>query len=245
MRRRPSPALIVACVALVAAMSGAAVALPGKNSVKSNDIAKNAVKDKQIKKNAVRSSEIKNGKVKSADLKDESVNGKKVADGSLSATDLGDYAVLGDGTKVAATAGVDFDVARAAAPETPLYSTDTIEIYAKCLLNSTTTRVRGEIYVRTSADGAMMEGQDDLPGTGSGGTEFLTVATLEADRQLDVQNAGPNAASYDEAEGAITTAKGRSMQVLTAIGAKQGNPAGGNGPFGVGDVCLFGGSVHG
>jgi hypothetical protein len=35
------------------------------------------------------------------------------------------------------------------------------------------------------------------------------------------------------------------MQVLTAIGAKQGNPAGGNGPFGVGDVCLFGGSVHG
>jgi hypothetical protein len=61
--RRPSPALIVAITALVAALSGTAIALPGKNSVKSND----------IQKNAVGSSDIKNNKVKGADVKESSL----------------------------------------------------------------------------------------------------------------------------------------------------------------------------
>jgi hypothetical protein len=38
---RPSPALIVALIALVAALAGSAVALPGKNKVDKNDIKKN------------------------------------------------------------------------------------------------------------------------------------------------------------------------------------------------------------
>jgi hypothetical protein len=61
--RRPSPALIVAIVALVAALAGTAVALPGKNSVKGNDIAKNAVK----------SSDIANDKVKGVDVLESSL----------------------------------------------------------------------------------------------------------------------------------------------------------------------------
>jgi hypothetical protein len=36
--RRPKPAMIVAFIALVAALSGSAVALPGKNTVDSGDI---------------------------------------------------------------------------------------------------------------------------------------------------------------------------------------------------------------
>lgn len=64
-KRRPTAALIVAIVALVAAMSGAAVALPGKNTVKSNDIAKDAVKSSDIAKEAVSSAEITDDKVKS------------------------------------------------------------------------------------------------------------------------------------------------------------------------------------
>lgn len=43
-RRLPSPAMIVAIVALVVGLTGSAVALQGKNSVKSNDIAPGNVK---------------------------------------------------------------------------------------------------------------------------------------------------------------------------------------------------------
>ena len=59
-RRRISPALVLSVVALFAALSGAAVALPGSNTVDSGD--------------------IKDGKVKSADLED----------GGVRAADLGD-----------------------------------------------------------------------------------------------------------------------------------------------------------
>jgi hypothetical protein len=52
--RRPSPALIIALVALTAALAGSAIALPGKNSVKSNDIAAGAVKGKDIAEGAVK-----------------------------------------------------------------------------------------------------------------------------------------------------------------------------------------------
>jgi hypothetical protein len=51
-RRLPSPALVVAFVALCAALAGSAAALPGKNSVKKDDIAPRAVLPKHIAKGA-------------------------------------------------------------------------------------------------------------------------------------------------------------------------------------------------
>jgi hypothetical protein len=41
--RRPSPARLVAAIALVAALGGSAVALPGKNNVDKNDLQKKVV----------------------------------------------------------------------------------------------------------------------------------------------------------------------------------------------------------
>lgn len=67
-RLLPSPALIVAIVALIAALAGSAVALQGKNSVKSNDIANNAVKGSKIAKDAVTGAKIRNGSVTAPDL---------------------------------------------------------------------------------------------------------------------------------------------------------------------------------
>ena len=64
----PSPAMVVALIALVAALAGTATALPGKNSVDKNDIKKNAVKSKNIKKGQVKSSDIADGAVAEADL---------------------------------------------------------------------------------------------------------------------------------------------------------------------------------
>src|SRR5919107_4079476 len=71
--RRPSPALIVAIVALIAALAGSAIALPGKNSVKSNDIAKNAVRSSDVKNDSLKGKDIKEstlGKVPSAENAD-------------------------------------------------------------------------------------------------------------------------------------------------------------------------------
>lgn len=80
-RRLPSPALVVAIVALVAALGGSAVALQGKNSVKSNDIAPSAVKGK----------DIATGAIKPQDLDLIKVDGEAgpLPTASVPATDLG------------------------------------------------------------------------------------------------------------------------------------------------------------
>lgn len=52
--RLPSPALVVAIVALVAALGGSAVALQGRNSVESNDIAPGAVKGRDMHTGAIK-----------------------------------------------------------------------------------------------------------------------------------------------------------------------------------------------
>lgn len=257
--RKPSPALVVATIALIAAMSGAAIALPGKNSVKSNDIAKNSVKSKQIKKNAIKSKHVKDGAIGGAEIADgavtgaklgaDSVDGSKVADGSLSGADLGSesvgpekiqsFAVSDDGNliRVVATEAATLAAAQTAAPETALYSNGPVDVYAKCFRDSAAGEIRGEIYARTTADGAMMEGNDDLPDFNA---TLLDAATVEENRELDTQNATvANTASFDEAEGLIATPTGEVDTLLTAIGVKQGALPGGNGPFGAGNVCLF------
>ncbi len=67
-KRLPSPAMVVAIVGLVVGLTGSAVALQGKNSVKSNDIAANAVKGKDIASNAVKSRQIAESAITSPKL---------------------------------------------------------------------------------------------------------------------------------------------------------------------------------
>ena len=76
--RRPSPALLVAVIALVAALAGSAVALPGKNQVDKNDIKKGAVTKKALKKGAVTKKAIKAGAVTEAKLGDGAVTAAKI-----------------------------------------------------------------------------------------------------------------------------------------------------------------------
>jgi hypothetical protein len=66
--RLPSAAMLVAVTALVAALGGVAVALPGRNSVKSNDIAPHNVRLSDIGRGAVdpfRTDVMKAGELKS------------------------------------------------------------------------------------------------------------------------------------------------------------------------------------
>jgi hypothetical protein len=91
--RRPSAALIVAVIALVAALAGTASALPGKHTVDRNDITKSAVKTKTIKAAAVTEAKLANGAVSSIKIADGAVLGAKIANGAVAAAQLADNAV--------------------------------------------------------------------------------------------------------------------------------------------------------
>lgn len=87
-RFRVSPALIVSIVALVVALSGVAVGLPGKNSVDKGDIKKNAVTSAKIKKGAVKTAKIANGAVATGKIENGAVTAGKIAAGTLDSLTL-------------------------------------------------------------------------------------------------------------------------------------------------------------
>jgi hypothetical protein len=107
---RPSPALVISCVALFLTLAGTAFAATvAKNSVRSPqivdgtvrtvDLATNAVKaekiapdavnSEEIAENAVSSPEVEGDSLTASDLGPASVTSSEVADQSLSADDLG------------------------------------------------------------------------------------------------------------------------------------------------------------
>jgi hypothetical protein len=93
--KAPSPSMFVAVLALVVALTGVATALPGKRSVKADDIATNAVTKRAIKagaarkpevaKNAVGNSEIVDGSVRSIEVADDTISGGDIDESSLGA----------------------------------------------------------------------------------------------------------------------------------------------------------------
>ena len=81
-RHRPSPAMVVACLALLVALTGTSVAAV-------QALAPNSVGTAQLKPNAVTAVKIKNGNVTAAKLARNSVTSSSVLDKSLTANDFG------------------------------------------------------------------------------------------------------------------------------------------------------------
>jgi hypothetical protein len=93
--RRPSPAMAVAFAALLAALSGTAVALPGKNTVDSGDIKNGVVKSEDIKNGGVASKDIKNGGVATKDIKNGGVATKDIKNNDVRSEDVRNNTLTG------------------------------------------------------------------------------------------------------------------------------------------------------
>jgi hypothetical protein len=69
MKARPSPAMIVALIALFVALSGTAVALNGSNTVQSDDLGPGAqVKAPDVADNAINGADVVNNSIAGADI---------------------------------------------------------------------------------------------------------------------------------------------------------------------------------
>jgi hypothetical protein len=88
LRHRPSPAMVVAFIALCVALAGTATALPGRNRVKKDDIARNAVRSKHIRSRNVRNSDIGTRAVSRSKIARDAVNSELVASDALTGADI-------------------------------------------------------------------------------------------------------------------------------------------------------------
>jgi hypothetical protein len=95
--RRPSPALVLACVALAISLGGtgiaASTAVPN-NSVGTSQLKNDAVTSAKIKSGAVQSSEIKDGAIATNDVHNDAVTNAKLGKNAVTSTEVKDHSLL-------------------------------------------------------------------------------------------------------------------------------------------------------
>jgi hypothetical protein len=151
--RRPSPALIVAFLALLAAVTGSAVALPGKRDVDKND----------LRKNVVQSWNVKPGSITASDVRAESLTGGQLQGDSVTGADV-DESTLAVGFERQFQARLNFG------DDVLLFENGPLTARIRCLADFDEPPPGGSpvdkvsIYVETTQPGSFLDGVDKLNG---------------------------------------------------------------------------------
>jgi hypothetical protein len=105
---RPSPAIVISCLALFLALTGSALAV-GKNTVRSGQIVNGTVRTVDLRDNAVTSPKIADATVTAADLGTDSVGSDEIAKDAVDSDEIAKDAVKAD--EIAANAVASSEVA--------------------------------------------------------------------------------------------------------------------------------------
>jgi hypothetical protein len=182
-------------------------------------------------------------KIGSNQIKSNAVTTSKIKSNAVTPAKTSAYKTLGNGVRIVATNGPTLDAARAAAPARRIYRKGPLTVYAKCYRDSVLNVLEGSMFMRTTRDFSIMEGDDDKAG-GAAASDYLNRNTLEADRQLDAATVTGAGASYAESETMAAAPGGPAVSFITGVGVKNG-PAFANGPYGPGNACIFQGGAIG
>lgn len=184
--KRPSPAMIVAVIALVAALTGTAFAALGKNSVGSKQLKKNAVTAAKIKGNAVTEAKIRNSSVSTGKLKDAAVTAEKIANGAVTGakvqtSSLGKVPSAASADTASNLVGQQSFFARLGPGQSQtIASHGSVSLVATCESAGGTDSVK--ILGQTTLSGAILRGVNPLLGPGI--NAFLEPNTPANNRQF-------------------------------------------------------------
>jgi hypothetical protein len=93
LRRRPSPAMVIALIALFVSLSGVSYGV-ATGYIDSREIKNNEVRSLDIRNNQVRSVDLRNNQVRGIDIRNSSVQGRDIALNTVTGTDVNE-ATLG------------------------------------------------------------------------------------------------------------------------------------------------------
>jgi hypothetical protein len=197
--KTPSPAMVVALIALFVSMGGMSYAV---TSIDSADIKNNSIRSPDIKNNSIRSNDIKDNSVRSKDIRRSTIQASDVgndvlAGGNIRESSLGkvptatDADTLGGNPASAFASSSVFKVVNAKlanGQSATLAQNGPLKLTAKCDSGAgPTDRVR--VLAETSTANAFLNGVDNF--TGSGGTPYLQPDTTEDNRELLTGSASP------------------------------------------------------
>ncbi len=119
--RRPSPALVIACIALFVALGGVSYGL-ATGSIDSREIADNTIRSKDIRNDSVYSRDLRNNDVRDIDIRNGTIKGRDIARATITGDNV-NMPKLGQVPDSAALGGVAAkDYARAAEAVKPVGS---------------------------------------------------------------------------------------------------------------------------
>jgi hypothetical protein len=205
LRRLPSPAMVVACLALTVALGGtgyAAIKLP-RNSVGSAQLRKDAVVAKKLSARSVGPQKLQNNAVTNRSVKDSAITGAKVVESTL---DKVPSAANADAAANAATVGGNTmrrfvaNVAPGGAEATAL-SLNGLTISLSCPGGS--VALRGS---NTSGEAAQVEFRGFGEGAGAFGDGFGSFAPTTNANLNNSENRGTGSVQFVRANGTGVTA---------------------------------------
>jgi hypothetical protein len=87
LRRRPSPALVIACIALFLSLGGVSYGL-ATGSIDSRELKNNAISSRDVRNNTLRTFDIRNNEVRGFDIRNSTIQGRDVAFNTLTGADV-------------------------------------------------------------------------------------------------------------------------------------------------------------
>jgi hypothetical protein len=87
LRRRPSPALVVACIALFLSLGGVSYGL-ATGSIDSREVKNNSLTSSDIRNNTIRTFDIRNNAIRGFDIRNSTIQGRDVALNTLTGADI-------------------------------------------------------------------------------------------------------------------------------------------------------------
>ncbi len=197
--RRPSAALVIACLALFAALGGGAYAAA------------------KLDKNSVKSKQVKNGSLKGKDLKKNTLKGKQIKESKLGQVPSADSA--GDSAKLAGVEAIrvePFTLTNGGTQQVLQHGAFTLT--ATCSINEGGTTDYARVLISTSVDNAAFDGAD--------GEADLDTGTPADDREFANASASPTGTpSFDqESDGSAIAPDGTEIlgqEAFTAVNLPQ------------------------
>jgi hypothetical protein len=90
--RLPSPALVIACVALFVSLGGVSYGL-ASGSIDSREIRNNTIRSKDVRNNSLRTFDIRNNQVRGFDIRNSTIQGRDVAFNTLTGADISEQSL--------------------------------------------------------------------------------------------------------------------------------------------------------
>jgi hypothetical protein len=202
--------------------------LGGATALAATQLAKNSVGTKQLKKNAVTKAKIKKNAVTTAKIKNDAVTGAKVKDGSLTGSDI-NVGTLGTVPSAAVANSLvgqtPFFVRLGFGQSQTLATNGAVSFVAECLQEGGFDIVR--IIGKSSVNGAILAGEDDLEGTSP--TDFLNPTTPPIESELVEENetTGKTSVGTEIDQGFVLGPEGKMLAANTegiALGLNYGSP---------------------